>query len=42
MEYLGHNSSDKGVALDPAKIKSIVQWPIPQNVKGVRGFYPNR
>nr|KYP58012.1 hypothetical protein KK1_004302 [Cajanus cajan] len=24
--------------MDPSKIRSVLQWPIPKNVKGVRGF----
>ncbi|CAL0329826.1 unnamed protein product [Lupinus luteus] len=27
-----------GVAMDPAKIESVLQWPVPKNVKGVQGF----
>lgn len=38
MEYLGHLISKEGVSMDPNKIKSVVQWPTPKNVKGVRGF----
>ncbi|XP_027936242.1 uncharacterized protein LOC114191269 [Vigna unguiculata] len=38
VEYLGHLISEKGVAVDPEKIKSVLNWPIPHNVKGVRGF----
>lgn len=38
MEYLGHLISEQGVAVDPSKIASVVSWPIPKNVKGVRGF----
>ena len=38
VEYLGHIISEKGVAVDPAKVKSVVDWPIPQSVKGVKGF----
>jgi hypothetical protein len=38
VEYLGHIVSEKGVAVDPSKIASVVHWPIPKNVKGVRGF----
>ena len=37
VEYLGHIISEKGVAVDPAKVKSVVDWPIPQSVKGVKG-----
>ncbi|WVZ17815.1 hypothetical protein V8G54_010797 [Vigna mungo] len=38
VEYLGHLSSEQGVAIDPEKIKSVINWPIPHNVKGVRGL----
>ena len=39
VEYLGHVISKQGVAVDPAKINSILEWPVPHNVKGVRGFF---
>lgn len=38
VEYLGHIVSHKGVAMDPSKVQSIIEWPVPKNVKGVRGF----
>jgi hypothetical protein len=38
VDYLGHVISGNGVAVDPTKIESVTQWPIPKNVKGVRGF----
>ncbi|MCH98750.1 RNA-directed DNA polymerase (Reverse transcriptase), partial [Trifolium medium] len=38
VDYLGHIISGKGVAVDPDKVKCIIEWPIPKNVKGVRGF----
>ncbi|MCH79728.1 Ty3/gypsy retrotransposon protein, partial [Trifolium medium] len=38
VEYLGHLISGGGVAVDPNKVVSVVQWPQPRNVKGVRGF----
>ncbi|KAJ9543643.1 hypothetical protein OSB04_023350 [Centaurea solstitialis] len=38
VEYLGHVISVLGVSVDPTKIRSIIEWPVPKNVKGVRGF----
>ncbi|GAU25313.1 hypothetical protein TSUD_375770, partial [Trifolium subterraneum] len=29
---------NRGVAVDPNKVKSVMQWPTPMNVKGVKGF----
>ncbi|XP_040244116.3 uncharacterized protein [Aegilops tauschii subsp. strangulata] len=36
--YLGHVISSKGVATEPSKVKAVVEWPTPINVKEVRGF----
>lgn len=38
IEYLGHVISKDGVAADPNKVTSVKNWPLPHNVKGVRGF----
>ena len=38
VEYLGHVVLGRGVEMDPDKINSVLHWPIPQNLKGVRGF----
>ena len=36
--YLGHLISFTGVAVDPGKIKSVLEWPTPTSARGVRGF----
>lgn len=38
VEYLGHIVSGQGVATDPSKIQSVLQWPTPKNVNQLRGF----
>ena len=36
--YLGFVVSKDGLSPDPAKVESVVSWPIPRNVSEVRGF----
>jgi hypothetical protein len=36
--YLGHVISKPGVAMDPAKVQAIHEWPVPRLARAVRGF----
>jgi len=36
--YLGHIISASGVAMDPAKVHAIHDWPRPRSARTVRGF----
>ncbi|GJV88340.1 ty3-gypsy retrotransposon protein [Tanacetum coccineum] len=38
VEYLGHVISGMRVATDPSKIQAMQDWPIPTNIKQIRGF----
>jgi hypothetical protein len=32
IHYLGHIISSEGIALDPTKVETIMEWPTPKNV----------
>jgi hypothetical protein len=38
VHYLGHVISKEGVAVDPDKIRSIMEWPTPKDVSDIRSF----
>ena len=38
VEFLGHVVTEGKIGVNPAKIRDVVEWPIPISVKEVRGF----
>ena len=38
IQYLGHIISEEGILVDPDKIKTLIDWPIPKDITDVRSF----
>src|SRR5271154_7105841 len=38
VKYLGSILSEKGISMDPDKVKAILEWPTPENVTEVQSF----
>ena len=38
VKFLGHVINAEGTAMDPEKIKDVLEWPEPKNVRELRGF----
>ncbi|GJR62648.1 ty3-gypsy retrotransposon protein, partial [Tanacetum coccineum] len=38
LSYLGHIVSHEGVVVDPSKVTYIQEWPLPNNIRQLRGF----
>jgi hypothetical protein len=36
IQYLGHVISEEGIAVDPEKIRAIMEWPIPKDVADIQ------
>lgn len=38
VQYLGHIINKDGVSTDPDKVSCMTNWPLPNNIKRLRGF----
>jgi len=38
IQYLGHTVSGEGVPMEKEKVQAVINWPIPLNLKQLRGF----
>ena len=39
LAYLGHLISSEGVAVDPAKVQAMLEWPQLKTIRELRGFF---
>jgi hypothetical protein len=38
VEFLGHVITKEGIAVNPSKVQSVLEWNSPKNAKEIRGF----
>ena len=38
VSFLGHIINKDGIAMDPEKVKAVVEWPTPKSVTEIRSF----
>ena len=38
MTFVGYMVSSSGIGMDPAKVSSVLDWPVPKTVKDVQSF----
>ena len=38
IEFLGYHLSPEGILMSTAKVESVKNWPVPQNVKDIQAF----
>jgi hypothetical protein len=38
VEFLGHVIKKEGIAVNPSKVQSVLNWQVPTNMKEIRGF----
>jgi hypothetical protein len=38
VSFLGHIISERGIFVDPSKVKDVLSWKTPQNVSDIRSF----
>jgi hypothetical protein len=39
VSFLGHIISERGISIDPSKVKNVLSWNTPQNVSDIRSFH---